>query len=93
MRFGWRSWISARFNAEQALFEAKRELEQKVRDRTAELARMVEELRVRSQQCQGLTNQLIQTGHRERRRIAQVLHDAGVRKRALNASESMCSAV
>ena len=74
--------VSDRFRAEQALLEANDNLERKIQERTAELGESVRELRsakeeihLHAQRLRGLTQQMILAEQRERRRIAQVLHD------------------
>ena len=75
--------------AEEALRAAKDELEQRVQERTAELSQTVnvlqdemarrtlaeEVLRQRSEQLRALASELTLTEQRERRRLAEVLHD------------------
>ena len=81
--------ISARKRAEEALIEAHDRLEARVKERTAELEQVVlvleEEsavrkqvetaLRDRSEKLRALAMELAQTEERERKRLAQVLHD------------------
>ena len=75
--------------AQDALSQAKEELDQQVRDRTAELSQTVEtmaaevaqrivaeqKLRDRTEQLRSLTSELAMAEQRERMRLAQILHD------------------
>jgi PAS domain S-box-containing protein len=60
---------------EQALEEAKDELEERVRERTAELEALNMELEIRACKLRALASELTLTEERERKRLAQVLHD------------------
>ena len=60
--------ITVRKRQEEELRQAKDELEQRVRERTEELA-------LRAGQLQALSGELILTEQRERTRLAKVLHD------------------
>ncbi len=60
--------ITARKKGEEELRRAKDELEQRVRERTAELS-------ARARQLRALAGELTLTEQRERRRMAKVLHD------------------
>lgn len=74
--------IEARRQAEHSLLEINETLEQKVRDRTAEMAEMVEALRIaneqlaaRANQLRALAGKLTMAERRERERVSRVLHD------------------
>jgi PAS domain S-box-containing protein len=81
--------ITERKQAEDALREAKQHLELRVQERTVELSQTVEQLqnevarrtaaeetlRKRSDQLRALASELTLTEQRERRRLAEVLHD------------------
>jgi len=71
---GWQD-ITQRKEAENALRAAHEQLEQKVAHRTAELAHAKAELELRAGQLQAMAMELTQSEERERRRLAQVLHD------------------
>jgi len=60
--------ISKRKQAEAALYETNLNLEQKIQERTVELAQ-------RAGQLRALAGELTIAEHRERRRLAHVLHD------------------
>jgi DNA-binding NarL/FixJ family response regulator len=78
-----------RKQAEEALRQARNQLEQKVKERTAELSRTVEKLldevsrrsaaeqalRERSDRLRVLASELTLAEHRERHRLALILHD------------------
>lgn len=66
--FGTNTDVTEQREAEEELRRANERLEQRVRVRTAELRR-------RAEQLARLTSELTLVEHRERRRIAQVLHD------------------
>ena len=66
---------AAHAQAERALAEAKEQLEQRVRERTAELAQANVQLAERAAQLRVLAGELTLTEQRERRRMAKVLHD------------------
>jgi signal transduction histidine kinase/CheY-like chemotaxis protein len=61
--------------ADQALVEAKRDLETRVGERTAELSKTVEVLQQRSEQLRALTGEITLVEQRERKRLAQIVHD------------------
>jgi signal transduction histidine kinase len=74
--------IKARRHVEQCLLETNERLEQTVNDRTAELAEMVEALKVanaqlatRADQLRALAGKLTMAEHRERGRVSRFLHD------------------
>lgn len=74
--------IKARRLAEAHLRRTNETLEQKVSARTAEMAEMVHELKLANEQLAGraaqlraLAGELTMTEHRERERLARVLHD------------------
>ncbi len=60
--------ITKRKQAEEALRQANQSLEQRVQERTAELKERAEQLGI-------LSSQLTMTEQRERKRLAQILHD------------------
>ena len=67
--------ITERKHAEAALRAAHDALEQRVQERTAELSRAVQALEHQSDQLRHLASELTLAEHRERRRLARVLHD------------------
>ena len=67
--------ITLRKRAEEALQHAKEELEQRVQERTAELSGAIGTLKQQSQQLRTLAAELTLTEQRERRRLADLLHD------------------
>jgi PAS domain S-box-containing protein len=73
--FGTTQDITARKEAEAALQRLNAELEQRVSDRTAALARAVQTLERQAAQLRSLTGKLTLAEQRERRRLADVLHD------------------
>jgi len=64
-----------RKHAEDQLRAAKAELERRVDERTAQLRTLNAELEQRAAQLRHLAHELTQTEQRERRRLAEVLHD------------------
>jgi PAS domain S-box-containing protein len=71
-----------RRKAEALLHKANQDLEERVRERTAELAETVDELRAayaqldaRAKQLRALAGELTMAEQRERKRLAKVLHD------------------
>jgi DNA-binding NarL/FixJ family response regulator len=74
--------VEARRRAEDCLHKTNENLEQKVSERTADMAKMVEALRVANDQLAGRANQLralagelTMAEHRERKRVSRILHD------------------
>ena len=67
--------ITARKKAEEALRDLNAELEERVTARTAELARAVATLERQAHQLRTLTGEVTLAEQRERRRLADVLHD------------------
>lgn len=67
--------VSEQRRAQAALQRAHDELERRVHDRTAELTRAVETLEHQADQLRSLAAELTLAEQRERRRLAQVLHD------------------
>ena len=61
--------------AEEALREANESLEQKVRERTMDLQKLMEQLERSRHELRKLASELVLTEQRERKRIAEVLHD------------------
>jgi signal transduction histidine kinase/ActR/RegA family two-component response regulator len=84
--------ITARKQAEEALLKANAELEQKVSDRTSELAVKIDELKLANEGLESRTKQLgllaaelTLTEQRERKRLSQLLHD-GLQQHLLSAN-------
>ena len=74
--------IEGRRQAEECLLQTNETLEQKVNERTSELAEMVEALRIaneqlaeRATQLTALTGRLTMAEHHERGRVSKILHD------------------
>ncbi|MGI6273624.1 MAG: response regulator, partial [Anaerohalosphaeraceae bacterium] len=67
--------ITERKQAEESLRRANEELEQRVRDRTAELHYKNRELQRRAEQLSRFASELTLAEQRERNRLAKVLHD------------------
>jgi signal transduction histidine kinase len=74
--------IQARWRAEESLRQTNESLEQKVSARTADMAKMVHELKIaneqlaaRADQLRALAGELTMAEHRERERLARILHD------------------
>ena len=67
--------ITARWQAEEALREAKDTLEQRVRERTTDLQRLTEQLEKSRAELRMLASELVMAEERERKRVAGVLHD------------------
>ena len=81
--------VTARRRAEQELRDSHKQLERRVRERTDELSQTIrslrgeiakrtlaeQTLRDRSEQLRKLASELTLAEHRERRRVAQILHD------------------
>jgi PAS domain S-box-containing protein len=83
--------ITARKQADDALRKANAELEQKVSDRTSELAVKINELRLANEELKSRTTQLARLAaelslaeQRERKRLSQLLHD-GLQQHLLSA--------
>ena len=83
--------ITARKQAEEALLKANAELEQKVSERTSELAVKIDELRLANEELESRTKQLgllaaelTLAEQRERKRLSQLLHD-GLQQHLLSA--------
>jgi two-component system CheB/CheR fusion protein len=70
-----RTHLDERRKMEASLQKARDELESKVKDRTAELLVKNEELKRRARQLGRLSLELTMAEERERRRIAEMLHD------------------
>ena len=67
--------ISAYKQAEEALLQSRAELELRVQERTKELSQAVTTLHESSEQLRRMAAELTLTEQRERRQLAQVLHD------------------
>ncbi len=67
--------VTAKRRAQAALQQARDELENRVAERTDQLRRANIQLEARAAQLRTLTGELTLTEQRERRRIAQLLHD------------------
>ena len=67
--------ITERIEAEQALQQAKEELEERVRERTAELILILEDLEKSRDDLRKLASELVMAEERERKKISVALHD------------------
>jgi PAS domain S-box-containing protein len=67
--------ITERRQAEQALQNAHDALEERIQERTAELSQAMQTLVKQSRELQALASELTLAEQRERRRLAEVLHD------------------
>ncbi len=67
--------ITERIEAEQALQKAKEELEDKVKERTAELILTLENLEKSRNDLRKLASELVLAEERERKKISVILHD------------------
>ena len=67
--------ITERIEAEQALQKAKEELEDKVKERTAELILLLEDLEKSRDDLRKLASELVLAEERERKKISVTLHD------------------
>jgi PAS domain S-box-containing protein len=67
--------ITERIEIEQALKQAKDEMEDKVRERTAELIRLLEDLGKSRDDLRKLASELVLAEERERKKISVTLHD------------------
>jgi signal transduction histidine kinase len=67
--------ITERIEAERALQQAKEGLEEKVRERTAELILLLEDLEKSRDELRKLASELVLAEERERKKISVTLHD------------------
>jgi chemotaxis methyl-accepting protein methylase/signal transduction histidine kinase len=67
--------VTEREQARQQIESLAAELDRRVRERTAELDRAVGELEQRARQLRALAAELTLAEHKERKRLAQILHD------------------
>jgi len=67
--------VTEREQARQQIESLAAELDRRVRERTAELDRAVAELEQRARQLRALAAELTLAEHKERKRLAQILHD------------------
>jgi PAS domain S-box-containing protein len=67
--------ITERIMAEEALRQAKEELEDKVRERTTELMLLLEDLEKSRDDLRKLASELVMAEERERKKISVALHD------------------
>ena len=67
--------ITERIEAEQALQKVKEELEDKVKERTAELMLLLEDLEKSRDDLRKLASELVMAEERERKKISVTLHD------------------